>query len=146
MRGFGRAFEAIIRHLVELGFKGQFIGDLTISLPEIISNTKNALEGAYLVSIELDTESKSPFIQDYIKRYKQRYNEVPSFWDAWGFDSCIYLMKAIEKSENENISVSDALNSIDSIELLLGNNMFRNKLDVEFEMDIFRIENGKAIK
>lgn len=145
IRGFGTAFEAVLRHLSELNYRGTIIGDITISLPGTINNTKKAVEGAFLVSIELNKTSDNPIIQKYADCYRKKYNAEPCFWDALGYDACMYLIKAIEKGEIDNSSISEALFTLTDIDLLLGENTFKDKSDVDFEMSIFKIENSKAI-
>lgn len=145
IRGFGTAFEAVLRHLSELNYSGTIIGDITISLPGTINNTKKAVEGAFLVSIELNKTSDNPVIQKYTDRYRKKYDTEPCFWDALGYDACMYLIKAIEKGEIDNSSISEALFTLTDIDLLLGKNTFKDKSDVDFEMSIFKIENNKSI-
>lgn len=141
-RGFGSSFESVLRSLKEIGFEGIVVGDITIALPGTISNTKGAVEGSYYVSFDLNDDPSDMFTSKYKTRYVEKYGVEPSVWDAMSFDACMYLLKGMEKQHKDGIELKDALYSIDSIQLLLGNNVFANSNDVEFSMKIFRIENG----
>jgi len=137
-RGFGSGFEAVLKHLSELGYGGTIIGDITISLPSTINNTKGAVKGAYYVSVDLKN-SQDEFTNNYKQKYKAKYGEEASVWDALGFDTCTYLLEAIKFSENNNIALEDALKKVKNVQLLLGNNKFEDSNDVEFEMYIFKL-------
>jgi branched-chain amino acid transport system substrate-binding protein len=137
-RGFGSGFEAVLKHLSELGYKGTIIGDITISLPSTINNTKGAVEGAYYVSVDLKN-SNDEFTNLYKQKYHEKYDEEASVWDALGFDSCLYIAKALQYSEDNGISLQEALKKVNNVKLLLGDNKFMNSNDVEFEMFIFKL-------
>ena len=144
-RGFGSSFESVLRSLKETGFEGIVVGDITIALPGTVSNTKGAVEGAYYVSFDLNDDPNDLFTAKYKTRYEEKYGIEPSVWDAMSFDACMYLLKGIEKQFKDGIELKDALYSIDSIQLLLGNNVFANSNDVEFNMKIYRIEDGSIV-
>lgn len=139
-RGFGSAYEAVLRNLSELGYSGAIIGDLTISLPGTINNTKGIIEGAYSVSSEIRDDSKISEV--YKTRYREKYKEEPSIWDALGFDTCTFLLEAIRISKDKNISIQEAMYKVQDIPLLLGDNKFGSSNDVLFEMSVYKITNG----
>lgn len=144
-RGFGSSFESVLRSLKETGFEGIVVGDITIALPGTVSNTKGAVEGAYYVSFDLNDDPSDLFTAKYKTRYAEKYGIEPSVWDAMSFDACMYLLKGMEKQHKDGIELKDAMYSIDSIQLLLGNNVFSNSNDVEFNMNVYRIEDGVSI-
>lgn len=143
-RGFGASFESVLRNLSEIGFKGQIIGDGTLTIPTSISNTKGMTEGAYAVAGDL-IDNGNPLISKYKQRYLEKYNEEASVWDALGFDTCMFLLYAIRYSLSENVSLDKAMYNVQNVPLLLGNNKFGNSNDAEFEMNIFRILNGQPV-
>lgn len=142
-RGFGSGFEAVLRYLSELGFKGIVVGDITISLPGTINNTKGIIEGAYYVSVDL--KSGDNFTNQYKELYAKKYKEEPSVWDALGFDACMYMIEAIKAAENKKQPLVEAMFNVENIKLLLGKNKFELSNDVIFEMSIFKIIEGKGV-
>ena len=139
-RGFGSAYEAVLRSLSELGYNGAIIGDLTISLPGSINNTKGIIEGAY--SISSDIRDDSTISEDYKTRYREKYKEAPSIWDALGFDTCTFLLEAIKISMDDNITIEEAMYKVQGIPLLLGDNKFGSSNDVLFDMSVYKIMQG----
>lgn len=143
-RGFGSGFEATLKHLSELGFKGVIVGDITISLPGTINNTKGITEGAYFVSVDLKDSSDS-FTEMYKKKYYEKYSEEPSVWDALGFDTCSYLIAALRFANENDVTLEEALRSVKDVQLLLGDNKFGSSNDVDFKMSVFKVTKGNVI-
>lgn len=139
-RGFGSAYESLLKNLSELGYNGKIIGDLTITLPGTINNTKGIIEGAYSVSSEI--RDGLDISELYRSRYIEKYKEEPSIWDALGYDTCIFLLEAIRLSEEQNCSIKDAMYKVKNAPLLLGDNKFGSSNDVSFEMSLYQIKNG----
>ena len=140
-RGFGSGFEAVLKHLSELDYKGTIVGDITIQLPGTINNTKGIVEGAYYVSVDLK-DSNDTFTNLYRDKYQEKYKEEPSVWDALGFDTCSYLIAALKYSDEKGVSLEESLKLIKDVKLLLGDNKFEDSNDVHFNMSIFKIVNG----
>ena len=145
-RGFGSALEALLRHIGELGFKGSIVGDLSITTPSIVNNTNGVLEGAYIVASDLDMTSTNKAITDYVSAYKKQYKIDPCFWDAIGYDSFLFLCEALIESGKTSKDIKSALYTIKPQGLLLGNNTFKNKQDVSFDMHIFQLKKGNLVK
>jgi len=141
-RGFGDGFEALLRYLSELGFQGRIIGDITISLPGTINNTRGIVQGAYYVSVDLK-QGGDPVTEHYRQRFRDAYGTEPSVWDALGYDSCKFLIEALRISRAEDIPLREAMFKVRDAGLLLGDNSFSESNDVEFNMSIFQIVDGK---
>lgn len=58
---------------------------------------KNAVNGNYY-SNHYTTESTEPQVTEFIKKFKEKYNETPDALAALGYDAARILMGAIEKS------------------------------------------------
>lgn len=145
-RGFGSALEALLRHIKELGFNGTVIGDLSITTPSLVSNTNGILNGAYIVASDLDMTSDNKAITEYVSAYKRKYGIDPCFWDAIGYDSFLFLCDAMKETSTV-ADIKDALYKIQPKGLLLGNNEFKGKQDVSFDMHIFKLDNkGKLTR
>lgn len=145
-RGFGSALDALLRHLSELGYKGNIVGDLSLVVPSTLNNTNGIMEGAYIVASDLDIASDNKIIKEYVEEYKNKYELEPCFWDAIGYDSFIFVCDAIKKGGIEPLEIKKALYQIQPDHLLLGNNKFENKNDVSFDMHIFQLNNGSLVK
>jgi branched-chain amino acid transport system substrate-binding protein len=56
-----------------------------------------AIEGAFF-SNHFSTEDKSPLVQDFVKKYKEKYNVVPDAFAALGYDATKLLVDAIKRA------------------------------------------------
>lgn len=141
-RGFGPSLDALLRHIKELGYKGRVVGDLSLSVPSAVKNTNGILNGAYIVASDLDLKSDNSVITSYAQIYKSKYDIAPCFWDAIAYDSFMYLFYAMKESTEKTITFKDAIFSIKPNNLLLGENWFKDKNDVDFKMHIFEMNEG----
>jgi branched-chain amino acid transport system substrate-binding protein len=146
VRGFGSSFESILRAIKEQNYNGYILGDITLSLPTTINNTKGAVDNAFFVSVELNINSTNAFISNYVDKYRKKYKEEPCLWDALGFDSFNFIIEGIKLSKQKHLSIPEALYELDSVKLLLGNNKFNKNNDASFEMSIYKIENQQIIQ
>lgn len=71
-RGFGSSLDALLRHISELDYKGNIVGDLSLVVPSTLNNTNGIMEGAYIVASDLDIMSENDVIKRYIVDYKKK--------------------------------------------------------------------------
>jgi branched-chain amino acid transport system substrate-binding protein len=57
----------------------------------------NALDGSFL-SCHFSAEDKDEVVQDFVKKFKAKYNETPDDMAALGYDSAIILAEAIKRA------------------------------------------------
>ena len=68
-----------------------------------------ALEGDYF-STHFSPEDTSPAVQNFVKQYKQKFNETPDAMAALGYDSVMILADAMKKTgSTDGAKVRDAL-------------------------------------
>jgi branched-chain amino acid transport system substrate-binding protein len=66
--------------------------------PELLQIAGKALEGTYY-STHYSSENDSPVVQDFVKKFKAKYNgEVPDAMAALGYDSAMILADAIKRA------------------------------------------------
>lgn len=146
VRGIGSAFETIIRNIRENNDKVQIIGDVTIGLPTTINNLGSILNGVYYVASELDTQSNRPIVQKYVSDYYDLHKVNPSFWDALGYDSLIFMATAINQTEeNSPQQIRETIKSLKDVDCLLGVNNFNDNGDLNFRTSVYKIDNNLSI-
>lgn len=87
----------IARQAKQLGLKVPLMGGDGWDSSKLYEIGKEAINGNYF-SNHYTTESTDPVTQDFIKRYKERYNEVPDGLAALGYDSARVLIEAMERA------------------------------------------------
>lgn len=70
---------------------------------------KDALEGSFF-STHVSTDDPSPKIQEYIKKYKAKYNKEPDAMSFLAYDAGMILFDAIKKAGNtEGVNIKNEL-------------------------------------
>lgn len=88
----------IAKQARELGIKAPLLGGDGWDSPKLSEIGKDAVNGSYF-SNHFTHESTDPVVQDFIKRYKAKYNnEVPDGLAAMGYDAAKVLASAMEKA------------------------------------------------
>jgi branched-chain amino acid transport system substrate-binding protein len=85
----------IARQAKQLGIKAVLLGGDGWDSPKLFEIGQAAIDGAYF-SNHYATESPVPATQEFIKKYKTKYNETPDGLAAMGYDAANVLIAAME--------------------------------------------------
>ncbi|MBV8968148.1 MAG: ABC transporter substrate-binding protein, partial [Verrucomicrobia bacterium] len=81
----------------QLGIKSVLVGGDGWDGASLIPVGGKAIEGAYF-SNHFSVEDKSPAVQDFVSKYKQKYNAAPDAFAALGYDAVKLLADAITRA------------------------------------------------
>jgi branched-chain amino acid transport system substrate-binding protein len=95
--GYYPEVSLIIREARQLGIKAAFAGGDGWDGASLIPVGGKAIEGSYF-SNHFSTEDKSPAVQQFVEKYKKKYNKVPDAFAALGYDSVNLLADAIKRA------------------------------------------------
>jgi branched-chain amino acid transport system substrate-binding protein len=99
----------IARQARELGMKVPLMGGDGWDSPRLFEIGGKALEGSYY-SNHYSHEDPSPRIQDFVKRYKERFGNTPDGLAATGYDAARIAFDAMERAKDlSGESVRDAI-------------------------------------
>jgi branched-chain amino acid transport system substrate-binding protein len=87
----------IAKQARQFGMKATLVGGDGWDGSSLIPVGGKAIEGAYF-SNHFSTEDKSPLVQDFVKKYKAKYNAVPDAFAALGYDATKLLADAIKRA------------------------------------------------
>ena len=87
----------IAKQARQFGIKATLVGGDGWDGSSLIPVGGKAIEGAFF-SNHFSTEDKSPLVQDFVKKYKQKYNAVPDAFAALGYDATKLLVDAIKRA------------------------------------------------
>lgn len=87
----------IARQAKQLGIKAILLGGDGWDSPKLFEIGQDAIEGAYF-SNHYSTESPVPATQEFIRKYKAKFNEIPDGLAAAGYDAANVLIAAMEKA------------------------------------------------
>jgi branched-chain amino acid transport system substrate-binding protein len=95
--GYYPEVSLIAREARQLGIKAAFAGGDGWDGASLIPVGGKAIEGAYF-SNHFSTEDKSPAVQQFVEKYKKKYNQLPDAFSALGYDSVYLLADAIKRA------------------------------------------------
>jgi branched-chain amino acid transport system substrate-binding protein len=133
-----------LRQSFELGFKTQFLSVLSIERTDIIQIAGKASNGV-IYSAPLYDPSVSQKIDEFNKKYKQRYGPESDLFSGNGYDSVFILAKAIEMGGYSANAIKNTLFTIKDYPGVTGNTTFDQNGDVIKPVSIKIIRDGKFI-
>jgi len=99
----------IARQAKEIGITVPFMGGDGWDSPKLTEVGGSALDGSYF-SNHYSTEDKSPRVQDFIRKFKAKYNIVPDGLAAMGYDGANVYYDALKRAATLSTKdVRDAL-------------------------------------
>ena len=142
VRGIGIGFESIIKQTRELGFIGPLVGDITLGLPDVVQNNRDALNNCYYVASDIDRTSEDKVVVEYLNNYSNRYKTEGSFWDALTYDS--YMLLATIMNDKTDCSLPAKLDAMKPIKGVLGTFAFNQDREIDFHTTVYVISNGES--
>ena len=128
----------------EVGLKSTFIGpDGWDGVAKTLdASAYGAVENSYFTN-HYSLEDQSPKVQNFVKAYKEVYNEEPSSFAALSYDSAYMMKAAIEKAgTTEKQAVIDALKEL-SYDGVTGHLTFDEKNNPVKDVTVLKIVNGE---
>ncbi|HET7753186.1 MAG TPA: ABC transporter substrate-binding protein [Anaeromyxobacteraceae bacterium] len=99
----------IARQVRELGMKQPLMGGDGWDSAKLYEIAQGALDGSYF-SNHYSHENPSPVIQDFVRRYKERFGEVPDGLAAMGYDAARVAIDAMNRAPDlSGAAIRDAI-------------------------------------
>jgi branched-chain amino acid transport system substrate-binding protein len=97
--GYYGAVALIARQTRELGMKQPLLGGDGWDSPQLFEIAKGALDGSAF-SNHYSHENPDPVIQDFVKRYRESFGQIPDGLAATGYDAARIAFEAMEKAKD----------------------------------------------
>jgi branched-chain amino acid transport system substrate-binding protein len=135
----------IARQARQLGLKAVLLGGDGWDSPKLFEIGQQAVEGAYF-SNHYASESPNPATQDFIKKYKEKYNESPDGLSAAGYDAAMILIAAIERAPTPTPeAIRNELAKTTGFDGATGKITINSERNADKDAFIVKVE-GKALK
>jgi branched-chain amino acid transport system substrate-binding protein len=135
----------ILKQAKEIGINSQFLSTVMFEDPEIIKIAGSAAEGVIYSARAYDSESKEGVTYDFVKKYRQTYNEIPDIFAALSYDAMSILALAMERGGLKSDEIKTTLYSIKHYPGVVGETSFNENGDVVQPVSIKTVRNGKFI-
>jgi branched-chain amino acid transport system substrate-binding protein len=103
----------IAKQARELGFKGPLMGGDGWDSPDLVKIGGSAVEGCYFTN-HYSKDDTRPVVQDFVKRYQAKFNEVPDALAVLAYDAMGITLNAIKTAgSTKGPAIRDALAASD---------------------------------
>ena len=129
--GFGGAYIAAINQIKETGFDGVILTETSIINPESkqgISDFNNII----YADTEFEFAQSVPYGKAFFDSYVEEYGKEPSLFSAFGYDSVMLLVNAVQTSGTSKRDIRDGLLKIQNEQTLNGSVSFQSNGEVTF--------------
>jgi branched-chain amino acid transport system substrate-binding protein len=133
----------ILRQARELGLNVPFLGGDGWDSPSLVQVGGPAMEGNFF-SNHFSDEDKSPAVQDFLQRFKAKFNEEADAMAALGYDSMMLLADAITRAKSVNGSkLREALATTKDYPGVTGKITMNPQRNADKPAVVLEIKNGK---
>ena len=133
----------IAKQAKETGFQGALIGPDGWDSPELVKVAGDAIEGGYF-SNHYSPEDTRPEVGNWVKKYKERFQQTPDALGTLAYDATNMLLEAIRKASSADPGkIRDALASLSGFEGVTGKFTMDEHGDPIKSAVIIQIKDGK---
>lgn len=141
--GYYNDVGAIAQQAEELGLKTVLMGGDGWDGPPLFELGGKAIEGAY-VSNHYSAEDPSPIVQNFIKKYSEKFKVVPDSLAALGYDSARVGIDAMKRAPSlEGPALRDAIAATKEFPGVAGTITLNAKRDAEKPAVVLQVKDGK---
>ena len=113
--------------------------------PELARVADRTVEGSVFVD-GFFVDSPNPIVQDFVERYRQRYQSVPSLFAAQGYDAARVVVESIRKGATSGESVRDYLLLQHDLPTLGGPSGFSPEGTLKRQVFLIQVKQGKLVQ
>lgn len=135
----------LIKTLRENGVNKLVMGCVTYESPDLITSAGNSLNNVVFTTPWFDAKTNNPASVNFVKSYKQKYNEIPDNFAAQSFDAIMILKMAIDSVGYNSDNIKDYLYSLKNYNGVSGLTSFDINGDVIKPALIKTIKNNKFV-
>ena len=111
--------------------------------PSLVEVGGRAVEGCFF-SNHFSTEDPAPLIQDFLKRYRDKFNEEPGAMSALGYDSAMILVDAMKRAgTTDGRAVRDALAATKDFTAITGKITLNPQRNADKSAVVLEVKEGK---
>jgi branched-chain amino acid transport system substrate-binding protein len=134
----------IAKQARELGFKGPLVGGDGWDSPKLVEIAGPAIEGCYFTN-HYAKEDKSPIVQEFVKKYTDKYKASPDALAALAYDATNIMLDAINRAgSTDGTAIQGALVKTD-LKVVTGQVKFDGERNPVKSAVIIEIKGGQQV-
>jgi len=143
--GYWKEIIQILRQMKEIDFHTQILSAIGFKEPEILEFAGQEAEGAILTGPFYDPHIKEEIVQDFVTRYKVKFNEEPGIWAAHSYDAMKIIGLSIEGGGSTSSEIQKVMSTIKDFKGVTGIMSFDEHGDVIKPIRFYTVKNKKFI-
>ena len=143
--GYVKASVLLIKQLRELGVTVPVLGNMALSVPSFLELGGKALDGAVFTVTQFDPNSQSPEVKSFVEAYQTKYQEEPTFFTAFAYDSMMMIQQAANNHNFTAEGIREGLQEMNNYPGVLGNLTVKPNRDIDFPTRVMRNQNGVLV-
>jgi len=133
----------IARQAREKGIGAKLVGPDGWDSPDLVKIAGEAVEGGYF-SNHYSPDDTRPEVVAWVKKYKDKFHQIPDALGTLAYDATNLLIEAIRKANSDDpVKIREALASIKGFKGVTGESAMDGNGDAIKSAVILQIENGK---
>ncbi|HTL62702.1 MAG TPA: penicillin-binding protein activator [Nitrospira sp.] len=96
-----------------------FLGSNGWNAPDFARTADQSIDGAVFVD-GFFAESRNPAVQDFVERYKKRFQSTPTLFAMQGYDAARFVIEAVKKGASSGEAIRDFLTAQQDLPALAG--------------------------
>lgn len=136
----------ILRQAKEMGIRARFFSDPSMESPEILTIAGEAAEGVIYTRAAFDPESPDSVIQNFRKKYSEKYGHEPEVFAAQFYDDIILIALVADKHGPTSEGIRKGLLEVKNYPGVSGETTFLQNGDVKKPVMLKTVKRGKFIK
>ena len=122
--------------------KVPFLGGNGWNAPDIARTADQSIDGAVFVD-GFFAESPNPNVQDFVDRYKKRFQTLPTLFAMQGYDAVRFVIEAIKKGATSGETIRDYLASQQDLPALGGPAAFAQDGTLNRPVFLIQVKRGR---
>jgi branched-chain amino acid transport system substrate-binding protein len=133
----------IAKQAQEKGLKVRLVGPDGWDSPDLVKIAGTAIEGGYF-SNHYSPDDRRPEVAAWVKKYREKYGQVPDALGTLAYDATNLLLEAIRKAGSDDPKkIRDALATIRDFKAVSGKSTLDGNGDMIKSAAILKIEGGR---
>ena len=126
----------------KMNFNIDLIGTASLYSDELLKLGGSAVEGFHMTCSFFPGDQR-PEVQDFVKRYNEKYSKNPTMFAAQAYDAANMIIKALKEGATDRKSLRDKLAAIKDFPGVTGVTSFDENRNVKKEISKLVVKDGK---
>lgn len=141
--GYTRASALAVKQLREMGNKMPVFANMALTVPTFTQLIGDAIEGATFTTNYFDASTTDEQVKTFVQAYTQRYNEPPTFFGAFAYDSVQVLAPLLTSPQTTADDIRAGLTPQKQFSGVMGQFSVDQERNFRFPVKLVQLKQGK---